>query len=385
MKLYISEHLKKLRAAKNVTQDTLAEYLGVTYQAVSRWENGAAYPDIELLPEIARFFEVSLEELMGCENSEKAAERKACELANSRWGKRENRDEILRELHELERQFPNNWKIKELICGTLVEPKPESYDEVLPELRRYAYAAMEKFPPDKERTFEWFCRNMILAAPEDEVEEWASYMQTYDLNNRWNLMKIRYQERGDWEKVRHYQCLQIQQFLYDIDCIGPIPETMTDIPKSGMYTDQLFERVYDAVIGTPYRDENGEIHNSIELFKRMQNYFDMAGIYIGSWGYRGTEQEAVDGFTMLEKAVDLALLYADAVKQEYFVSDNPYLEPQKISAPGYFINDAEYEYLREHSLDGCIDKLTGKAFETALRENERFQAQLQRLYDKKRT
>lgn len=46
MKLYVGENLKRLRSEKNVTQEAVAEYLGVTYQAVSRWENGLAYPDI---------------------------------------------------------------------------------------------------------------------------------------------------------------------------------------------------------------------------------------------------------------------------------------------------------------------------------------------------
>lgn len=87
MKLYIGDNLKKLREEKKVTQDALAEYLGVTYQAVSRWENGIAYPDIELLPEIARFFEVSLEELMGCENREKAAEEAVVHFPVVRPGK----------------------------------------------------------------------------------------------------------------------------------------------------------------------------------------------------------------------------------------------------------------------------------------------------------
>lgn len=383
MKLYIGENLKKLREEKKVTQDTLAEYLGVTYQAVSRWENGAAYPDIELLPEIARFFGVSMEELMGCENSEREAERKAIMIANQRWDPNIDRKELLRELHELERQYPNNWEIKERICSVLVEPKPDSYDEVLPELRRYACAAMEKFPPDKDRMFEWFCRNMIFAAPEDEVEEWASYMKIYDLNNRWNLMKIRYQEREDWEKARHYQCLQIQQFLYDISCIGPIPETMADLPKSQLYTEQLRERVYDAVIGTPYRDEDGTVHNSIELFRRTCLHFDMAWDHIGSWGYRGTVREADEGFAVLEKAVGLALLYADAVKHENFVSDNPYLEPQKVGEQRWFMNDAEFEYLREHSLDFAISQLTGQTLAEALQEDERLHVLLQRLYDKK--
>ena len=43
MKLYIGENLKKFRMEKNVPLEMVAEYLGVTYQAVSRWENGVSH------------------------------------------------------------------------------------------------------------------------------------------------------------------------------------------------------------------------------------------------------------------------------------------------------------------------------------------------------
>lgn len=43
MKLNIGENIKKLRAQKNVTQEDLAGYLGVSYQAVSRWETGVSH------------------------------------------------------------------------------------------------------------------------------------------------------------------------------------------------------------------------------------------------------------------------------------------------------------------------------------------------------
>lgn len=57
--------IAQLRKLKGVSQQQLAEYLGVTYQAVSKWETKAALPDITLLPQIAKFFEVSVDEVLG--------------------------------------------------------------------------------------------------------------------------------------------------------------------------------------------------------------------------------------------------------------------------------------------------------------------------------
>ena len=50
MNLRIAENIKRLRQESQLTQAQLAERLGVSYQAVSRWENETTYPDIELLP-----------------------------------------------------------------------------------------------------------------------------------------------------------------------------------------------------------------------------------------------------------------------------------------------------------------------------------------------
>ena len=55
--------IKRLRAEQSVTQDTLAEYLGISYQAVSKWETGTTLPDITLLPKLAAFFGVRIDEL----------------------------------------------------------------------------------------------------------------------------------------------------------------------------------------------------------------------------------------------------------------------------------------------------------------------------------
>lgn len=59
----IGSNIKKLRKQKNLTQEQVAQILGVSYQAVSRWENNANTPDIALLPQIALIFGVSIDTL----------------------------------------------------------------------------------------------------------------------------------------------------------------------------------------------------------------------------------------------------------------------------------------------------------------------------------
>ena len=65
MKLH--EQIFVLRKSMGVTQEELARVLGVTNQAVSKWESAQCSPDIQLLPDIADYFGVSVDELMGHE------------------------------------------------------------------------------------------------------------------------------------------------------------------------------------------------------------------------------------------------------------------------------------------------------------------------------
>ena len=60
----IGPNIKRLRLRMGVTQMAVAEALHVTPQAVSRWENGACYPDLESLILLAIFFGVAVDELL---------------------------------------------------------------------------------------------------------------------------------------------------------------------------------------------------------------------------------------------------------------------------------------------------------------------------------
>ena len=63
----LAQNISRIRKENRLTQEDLATFLGVTKASVSKWETGQSYPDIELLPRIATYFGISIDELLGYE------------------------------------------------------------------------------------------------------------------------------------------------------------------------------------------------------------------------------------------------------------------------------------------------------------------------------
>lgn len=79
----LTNKLRSLRTTRGITQEALAAAMGVSPQAVSKWERGTTMPDVSLLPELSVFFGVSLDELFGL-TEEKEFDR----IQNVIWDKR---------------------------------------------------------------------------------------------------------------------------------------------------------------------------------------------------------------------------------------------------------------------------------------------------------
>lgn len=111
MKLHINDKIKDLRKAQKWTQEDLAERLNVSPQAVSRWETNATFPDIELLPDIASIFEVSVDELLGVNdllNNDRI--KKIISEANSYYDTNEV-DKVVSYLEQAKKEYPTNVNI----------------------------------------------------------------------------------------------------------------------------------------------------------------------------------------------------------------------------------------------------------------------------------
>lgn len=108
MDIIISQRLKELRAEKGSTQEELAGFLSVSIQAVSKWERNESLPDITLLPRIAAYYNVTVDDLLGVDSQRKEEEIGKIwnEVQKLRYqGKNEEQIQLLREKIK---EYPNS-------------------------------------------------------------------------------------------------------------------------------------------------------------------------------------------------------------------------------------------------------------------------------------
>ena len=131
MTIKIGAIIKKLRTENNVTQDALATAIGVTPQAISRWEAEGGYPDIELLPAIADFFSVSTDELLGYKLSEREETLANIKKELRRLAEVGTHQERLCFARESFVKFPSDAKIKVYLAACLSDEWNNTHEEAL--------------------------------------------------------------------------------------------------------------------------------------------------------------------------------------------------------------------------------------------------------------
>jgi transcriptional regulator with XRE-family HTH domain len=131
MNIKIGSIIKKLRTENNITQDTLATAIGVTPQAISRWESEGGYPDIELLPTLADFFSVSTDELLGYKLSEREQELYDIKKEMERLAEVSSVKEQVAYARKSYTLYPNDYEIRYNLAVCLYLAWKETFDEAL--------------------------------------------------------------------------------------------------------------------------------------------------------------------------------------------------------------------------------------------------------------
>ena len=105
---YLSENLKKYRIMNSLTQEDVAEYLGVTPQSVSKWERNECYPDITLLPALANIFATSIDSLVGMDSLKLEETRYNIHKRATEYQREGDYDSAVREYRDALRIYPKD-------------------------------------------------------------------------------------------------------------------------------------------------------------------------------------------------------------------------------------------------------------------------------------
>ncbi len=199
--LKIGEKIKDLRKKQDVTQEKLAAYLNISYQAISKWENGTALPDLTLIPGIANFFGVSTDELLGMKDTEETEE-----------------------LKEFEKIYSENFCLG------------KTYENIVLSRR-----VLEKYP----RNYQWMMNLACVLCCYNDTAEHNKHSKENDFRGEAIRLCERILEDCTEESVRHRA---IQTLCLEYPWVGKKKEAIKlamDMPDMYVCREQLLSFVYE--------------------------------------------------------------------------------------------------------------------------------------------
>ena len=202
MKITIGDNIRRLRRQMDLTQEELADKLCVSLKVVSRWETGATYPPLDLIPAMSALFGVTADELIGVTKAEELnAPEEYYNKLNSTTDAKE-RFELLKVAH---RDYPNDYNIFAFLCEETreIEQKRKYAEELLercqnPIIRWGVVSDLIQYETDEEKlndyldrytTGEDMSRNRMLLRRYEYRKEYSKYeplkqlLSFHDLTN----------------------------------------------------------------------------------------------------------------------------------------------------------------------------------------------------------
>lgn len=285
MDLLIGERIKKYRKDREMTQDALAQALAVSPQSVSKWECGDGYPDITLLPSIANYFEVTVDELIG--NDEISAKE---DVQKNYFNVVHNLspDEQLTLALKYHKKYPRNWHIATSLMHTIIrchKEHEEDYEKLLNDiceriLKDCTDSVMRKSAVEV----------MCMICDEEKIGEWLNKYSSFWYEGRHDVYEKRYKLSGDEDK--YWMMRNAGNFLRTAAMIGRLREHRSYIGKPA---DSLeWHMMYLNIL-------NGITQNTIPdgwICEYCMQYIRLSAAYFGL-------NDKENGYSYLEKSLEL--------------------------------------------------------------------------------
>jgi len=333
----IGEKIKELRKKNDLTQEKLADYLCVSYQAVSKWECGLSCPDLSLIGPLTKLLHVSADELLGLKN-----------------------DGIDARREELENQYQETWKTGDLarryeISSIAVSEYPGEMEYLsrlawCEAMRSFHFKDNDLYIAEQEKAIKHFATVIENATDEriktssvqgivqylcfrgryDEAKKYAElYPENLSVSKDRVLLDCL---QGD-EKILHHQRM-LSRMLSDI---------LTHIGNDNIISCEAQEQILNALI-----PDKNYLHYSGYLY---YNYCKRAKIYVEKGDYESAVQ-------CLQKSLEYAIANDNADKKNTtYRFTSPFFDHCEYNPDNFYRTGGSsqvedfYEYIKDKPFD----------------------------------
>ncbi len=286
----IHEIIRRCRKERGLTQEELARYLGVSTPAVNKWEKGLSYPDITLLPILAAYFNLSVDDLLGYEpqmtkeDIKKLYHELACKFSSEPYeAVRAECDEYIKKYHAC---FPLLLQMAVLLLNHFqLAPDPPG---VLEEVLHLLDSVMEK-GEDMRLTKEAMQLKgncyLMMQKPEELLDMLGEQVQAIPQDQEMQAMA--YQMKGDQERAK--AALQVSMYQHLLTLIGDSAVYVSWEQEASKKAEEMIRRTLD-MVGT-FRVEQLHFNVTAQVYLTFARYYCIA-------------QKPAEALDILERYVD---------------------------------------------------------------------------------
>lgn len=234
------------RREKGLTQDDLAGYIGVSKASVSKWETGQSYPDITFLPQLAAYFNISIDELMGYEPQMTKEDVRKLYLSLSADFASKPFDEVLDRCRETAKKYFSCFPLLFQIGATLVNNSMISGDQdralsIIAEAKEL-FIRVKKESDDAELArqalnMEAFCA-LTLGNPNEVLELFEGV--SMQMHSPEAILAPAYQMIGKPEEAK--AVLQVGIYQYIVSLLGILPDYLALCTEHAERYDEIYKR-----------------------------------------------------------------------------------------------------------------------------------------------